>query len=558
MRHFMLTCALMLGAGLAQAVRADDAALILGNERYEVLGRVTRGAEVTGAERGLVALGFDVTALRNGRADATGDALAAFIEAAPGAERLVVALTGRFVTDGARTWYLTAEAGDLSLFGIAGAAVSVESLMQVLATAPGRAVLLLGAEAGDDAHDRWLRQGIGALDVPQGVTVLRGEPRYVADFLGSEMVRPEGDLAALVAGNRRIAAEGFLPRNFVFMPSETDVVAQQPQEPAAVTEAEAALWEGAVALDSIEAYRNYLRRYPRGENADAAEAAIAAIIAEPERDARRAEETLALNRDQRRNIQRNLSLLEYDTRGIDGIFGPGTRSAITAWQQANQFPQTSYLTAEQISRLDAQAARRAAELEAEAERNRQQAALLDRAYWDETGARGDEAGVRAYLDRYPDGIRAEEATERLAAIEAEKRRAAEADDRTAWDAARDANTDAAYRRYLREQPEGAFTAEAQARLEGLGRESTDAAATDAARAEESALGLNPLTARLVEARLDQLGLEPGQVDGTFDAQTRRAIRRYQRDRDMPVTGYLNEPTVVRLLADSIGGILRQN
>jgi peptidoglycan hydrolase-like protein with peptidoglycan-binding domain len=42
------------------------------------------------------------------------------------------------------------------------------------------------------------------------------------------------------------------------------------------------------------------------------------------------------------------------------------------------------------------------------------------------------------------------------------------------------------------------------------------------------------------------------VDGTFDADTRRALRNYQRDRGLPVTGFLNEPTLVRLLADTLG------
>ena len=48
-------------------------------------------------------------------------------------------------------------------------------------------------------------------------------------------------------------------------------------------------------------------------------------------------------------------------------FGRGTRTAITDWQKAQGFDATGFLTAEQITRLDAQAERRAAELEAEAE-----------------------------------------------------------------------------------------------------------------------------------------------------------------------------------------------
>src|SRR3712207_8103896 len=65
------------------------------------------------------------------------------------------------------------------------------------------------------------------------------------------------------------------------------------------------------------------------------------------------------------------------------------------------FPYTalfrSYLNREQIERLSGQAARRAQQLEAEAERQQQAAQRADRAYWEETGARGDEAGLRAYL-----------------------------------------------------------------------------------------------------------------------------------------------------------------
>ena len=37
------------------------------------------------------------------------------------------------------------------------------------------------------------------------------------------------------------------------------------------------------------------------------------------------------------------------------------------------------------------------------------------------------------------------------------------------------------------------------------------------------------------------------ADGTFDADTRRAIRRFQRSRDLPVTGYVTQATMVHLL-----------
>ena len=549
MRRFLLIPALAL---MPLAALADDTALILGTDRYEVLGRLPGAAGVVDAGQGLTALGYTVVSLPNGRAENTAEALAQFMTTATGADRLLVALSGRFVTDGRRTWYLTAESAEPALLALGAQALSVESVLAVLARAPGRAVLLLGVDVGQDAtFDGWLSEGVGALQVPQGVTVLLAHPRDLAEFMTGDLPVPGADLAQLVADNGSLTVQGFLPLGLVFMPDAPVVIPVIVEPVVQDTAAEAALWEGAVALDTVEAYRNYLRRHPTGAFADQAETAIAAIIAEPNRADRMAEDALALTRDQRRNIQRTLSLLDLNPRGIDGIFGPGTRSAIINWQQDNGFAQTSYLTSEQINRLEAQAARRSAQLEAEAERARQEQARLDRAYWEETGARGDEAGYRAYLDRFPDGVFAEDAADQLTLIEDDKRRESEAEDRAAWDRTRAVDRIESYETYLRAFPGGVFTEEAQARIAELTQAATDAGPNQDAAALEAALNLNLLAARLVEVRLDQLGLNPGEVDGRFDNHTRRALRRYQRERDLPVSGYLNEPTVVRLLADSL-------
>ncbi len=549
MRRLILSLALAL---LSAPAFAEDTALILGTERYEVLGRVPGGAAVTDAAAGLTALGFTVTALPNGRADSIAGVLAGFMAVRPGNGRVIIALSGRFVTDGGRSWYLSADATAPALFNIGPTALSVESLLQILGRAPGRAVLLLGVDpSGDAVFDPFLREGIGRMTAPQGVTILRGTPADVAAFMTDDLPAARADLAKLVADNGTLTVQGFLPQGLIFMPAiatEAPVIAP----PVVVdTTAETALWEGAVALDTVPAYRDYLRRYPTGQFAGLAETAIADIIGEPNRADRLAEDALALTRDQRRNIQRNLSLLDFNPRGIDGIFGPGTRSAITNWQQQGGFTQTSYLTAEQINRIEAQAARRAAQIEAEAERQRAEQERLDRAFWEETGASGDEAGFRAYLDRFPDGLFAEDAADQLTLIEDIKRRAAAAEDRAAWDRIRTNDNLRGYENYLRVFPQGAFRDEAQARIAALTRAETNAGANQDAAALEQSLGLNALAARLVEVRLDSLGLNPGAVDGRFDAATRRALRRYQSERNLPVSGYLNEPTIVRLLADAL-------
>lgn len=542
MRALRFTAAIALSVAQAGMALADDAALLLGNDRYDALGRVSRAGDSLRSGRALEALGFEVFGLRNGRADAAQTALEQFLNGSAGAERVLVVLSGQFVTDGSRSWFLTVDARNPGIFSMGETAISLESVLSVMARLPGSAVLLLGSEEDDSALDPWLRSGIGALDVPQGVTVLRGDISAVNSLLSGPLTQPGIDLAETLANSRSITVEGFLPREFVFSAGGSLPVPPSGDEPA---------WRLAVAADTIDAYRAYLRSFPNGLHADDAEQVIAEIIAEPNRAARLIEEALNLTRDQRRDIQNDLTMLTYNTRGVDGIFGPGTRRAIANWQQDNGYSQTSFLAAEQISRLDAQARLRALQLEAEAERRRAEDLRIDRAYWDETGAIGSEAGFRAYLDRYPDGIYAEAAADALQLIENDKRRQAQGRDRAAWDEARAEDSIAAYQLYLRRFPDGTFRTDAEGRITALTRDQQDQVTIAEAREAEARLNLNPLTMRLVEIRLAQLGLDTGSVDGRFDESTRRAIRRYQRDRELPVTGYLDETTLVRLLAGAL-------
>jgi len=59
------------------------------------------------------------------------------------------------------------------------------------------------------------------------------------------------------------------------------------------------------------------------------------------------EALLNLSRDDRREIQRRLTLLGFDTKGADGAFGPNTRAAIMKWQGERNFPPSGYLKAAQ-------------------------------------------------------------------------------------------------------------------------------------------------------------------------------------------------------------------
>ncbi|MDT0684411.1 peptidoglycan-binding domain-containing protein [Roseicyclus sp. F158] len=546
---------LVAAAGIALihgAARADQA-LVLGAPEPARAGLFT-GSGMPDVAQGLRDAGFTVTAGTGGRVDDMRTSLSEMLTELEDGERLVIHLTGRFVRSGRESWILADRydlpaRGDLNLATVGGVGLSLDTVLEIAGRVPGGAVLALGIEEDDLDLGRGLSEGVRLGTVPQGVTVLRGEPGDMARFVARDLTEPGRSLAASIGSVEGISADGFVSDRLIFQTEErreadTDTGSSQAEIAA---EVERAIWEASEEQDTLAAYQGYIERYPRGTFATQARSAIEAIESEPNRDQRLQEEALGLSRDERRQIQQSLTVLDYEPRGIDGIFGPGTRGAVNRFQRQNGFPETGYLDRRQIERLTLQSERRQARNEAEAERRRLEAEQQDRATWDATGAGGDEAGLRTYLERYPDGLYSDIAEARLGAIEESKRAEAEGRDRAAWDQAADTATIPAYRAYLETFPEGAFNEEARSRIAALVEESSDGRRE--AEIAEQALPLNPITRSLVEKRLDQLGLEPGQLDGQFDDDTRRAIRRFQRDRDIEITGYLTEETLSRMLAD---------
>ncbi len=491
-----LICALLANVGMAQNV-----ALVLGTERYANFDSVARGTEPVGAVNTLAERGFDVFRATNAATVDVQQRLTGFTESALRAERMVVVLSGRFVTDGSRTWYLTREAVRPGYLRLGRSVISVDNLMQVMSRSAGAAILLLAYdERQDEVFDPWLSEGVGELNIPQGVTVLEGRPRTIARFVTNAIAEPGADVARLLAADRGISGAGFLPRSHIFLPSDRATSGwTQPNVGSLLTgptAAQRAAWNGAVALDTVAAYENFLRQFPQSQYSADARARIEAILAEPNRQARLVEEALRLSRNQRINIQRDLTTLGFNTRGVDGIFGRGTRNAIVNWQQQNGYPQTGYLTGQQIQQIAATAQRRRAAEEAEAAANE---------------------------------------------------RAAQRAESELWARTRNIGTIAAYENYIRQYPDGPNTAQAQRALAEL---RGDRDGQGERTISPLAPVLNTLTVRVFEAHLQRLGMNPGRVDGRIDDQTRMAIRRFQNERGLRVTGTLDQATVLRLLSEA--------
>lgn len=530
---------------LASPVMAADVALLIANENYDN-GRDIRAAEdLLDAVPALEAAGFEVIEGEDVSAAELRRLVGEAQARADGSGRIIVAVSGHFAGTAIGSWVFGTDADTPDLLSAGAQGVALDALMGVAAKAPGQAVLLLGTEEREFALGSGLAAGIVAPEAAQGVAVVTGSAEDIGAYLGDGLLKDGESVVGSIVAYPDLSASGFLAPLIPFMGGADAVAVVDPDA------GEKAFWDAAKSINTAFGFQGYMNKYPDGLFVDEARAEIARIEAEPALRAEADEKALGLSRDARREIQRSLTLLDYDPKGIDGIFGRGSRAAITKFQSVNGLEPSGFVTRAMMTQLEAQAERRSAELEAEAERRRIELERQDRAYWRETGALGDEVGLRSYLERYPDGVFAEIATVRLAPFEEARRAAAAEQDRADWDAAISVDNIAAYQGYVQSNPEGAFVAQANARIAELDFESRNAEALEAARRNEERLGLSGGTRQLVEDRLMRLGLKPGPIDGVFDEKTRRSIRRYQEARRLQKTGYLNQATVVRLLADSV-------
>ncbi|MEQ9258451.1 MAG: peptidoglycan-binding domain-containing protein [Roseovarius sp.] len=528
---------------LAMPAHAEDLALLIGNRGQALSMQEPGGAGASAFREALANAGFRVIEAQD--RDIRDMRLAA-IEAETAVEdgeveRLVIVALGPFATDGQDSWVLSNNAQGTGRIAVGALGLSMTALTALAVQADVPAVVLAAPGVAPERLGFGLEPGLGAYRQDKDVTYVTGPSTDLADLLAG-LLLAEGVSFDEVARSapRGVEVDGNLSPRMGLM---------GPAAPGRSDEAvELGFWQAVQAMDTIAAYRMYLGEYRNGQYAGEAEARIAYLRDEPEREAKSIEEGLGLSRDDRREIQRNLSLLGFDPKGIDGIFGPGSRTAIGAWQQANGFTGTGYITGNQLLRLRDQAAEEAARRAEEARKRREQEERLDRAYWRDTGRGADETGLRSYLERYPDGLFSEIAEERLAEIEDAKRSEAEREEREAWDAARASDSEEAYRAFLNTYPESTFAEAARARLEELTQAEQNAAEVEAARQQERQFTSTLVGRVLIEQRLAQLGFEPGNPDGTFTRDTRRAIRRFQSDYGLPVTGYVSQQTMVQLLA----------
>jgi hypothetical protein len=118
-------------------------------------------------------------------------------------------------------------------------------------------------------------------------------------------------------------------------------------------------WRSVKDSNKAEELNAYLTRYPEGQFKSLALARIAELQNGPSTTTRNlatgvdpatftddatqlTEDQIGLNRDQRRDVQRRLTKLGFDTK-VTGKFDDDTRDVIKRWQAARGYPSTGYL-----------------------------------------------------------------------------------------------------------------------------------------------------------------------------------------------------------------------
>ena len=503
--------ALMVSGLVPGAAMAADIALVIGNHDYKYAPDA-ESAEIDAREvaAALEDGGYDVTLGIDMTRREMRDKLSRFAGKIGTADRVVIFFSGHALRSNGASYLAPIDQRNNSLVRVLLDGIPLDLLLRLAQSRSGRAVVFLDAAQFDGfSPNANAEPGLATIEPREGVLILSA--------------------AAPGRAIRRRAGRGSrFARDVV-----RETLAPGARTMDSVRNLAAPVW-------STGAVRSKLRLVTRRGARIGTETGTGVTRDDPAA----IEAALALNRSQRRDIQENLSMLGHDPRGIDGAFGPGSRTAIRLWQRANNMTESGYLTAEQVALLQQQS-REAASVPTS----------RDDDYWARTGALDTGDGYRAYLERYSDGLHATEARNALKRMARARTDIAARRELEDWRFAETNDQPRDYRDYLTRYPAGIWRPEADARLAELDGTSNPAPVADPAAdpvAEEASLALTRNDRLSVEQRLNHLGFSPGTRDGFFDSNSRRAIEDYQRNRGFQPTGYVDHPTIARLLDETAG------
>jgi hypothetical protein len=228
---------------------------------------------------------------------------------------------------------------------------SGEGTLIAFATGPGQTALD-GTEGGNSPFTRALLANITkpGVEIQQAMTQVRAQ------------VNEETNKGQLPWGHTNLIGAVYL--NGAPAPGAAAAAgpAQQQVALAPNAEVEVEFWRSIKDSNKAEEFRAYLTNYPNGQFRSLAQSRVASLEqgggnkpdatrnlsagVDPavftEESSQLTEDQIGLDKGQRRDVQRRLTGLGFDTK-VTGVFNQDTRNVITRWQAARGYPKSGYL-----------------------------------------------------------------------------------------------------------------------------------------------------------------------------------------------------------------------
>jgi hypothetical protein len=235
---------------------------------------------------------------------------------------------------------------------------SGEGTLIAFATGPGQTAL--DGEAGTNSpFTRALMANIAApgVEIQQAMTKVRAQ------------VNEETNKNQLPWGHTNLIGTVYL-NPVAAKAGEVVEASNMPAAAGPVSDVELEFWRSVKDSNKPEELNAYLTNYPNGTFKSLALARIASLQDGPSTATRNlttgidpatfteeanqaAEDQIGLDKGQRRDVQRRLTALGFDTRAT-GKFDETTRTVITRWQAARGYPKTGFINAMQFKALQSE------------------------------------------------------------------------------------------------------------------------------------------------------------------------------------------------------------
>jgi uncharacterized caspase-like protein len=395
----MSVAALLVSATVAKADKR--VAFVVGNAAYKNVASLPNPAiDAKSMAKVLRNVGFDVVEGTNLTRDRMTERLLEFGKKAEGADVALFFYAGHGIALNGTNYLLPVDADIKSEMDVKlGNAVNVDvTLEQTMADAKVKLVFLDACRDNPFASKIKSNSPTRSLSVQQGLAEMKsGEGTLIAFATGPGQTALDGEVGtnspftrALMAN---IAAPGVeiqqamtqvraqvneetnknqLPWGHTNLigsvylnpaPAAPGAVVEAPNTPAVTTgpvsEVELEFWRSIKDSNKPEELNAYLTNYPNGTFKSLALARIAALQDGPstatrnlttgidpltftEEASQTTEDQIGLDKNQRRDVQRRLNGLGFDTK-VSGRFDEATRAVITRWQAARGYPKTGFL-----------------------------------------------------------------------------------------------------------------------------------------------------------------------------------------------------------------------